>query len=570
KNNPHFSNGNYNSIKKFAFKNDNEIWLGSNKSLVLLNVCTNKFRYIAADYRSDVFDMRYDPDSSKVFWTIEKGKLLQWDEEKGILTESIPVAETYPSELFRLPDSKEIWMPSANGLVRIDRERRSFFLTQHIPQLSGSLQPGSVAATLQDNEGIYWVGTANGISIYDTKHSSTLFLPLLPVSDKESENSMGSVFYDQVKDRYFVCATQASTVFIIEKKTGSIKKIKTDSKGSQFFHCNTIKADNDNNIWLLTDNHVYRYNEIEGTFKLFQTPNNGAIVVFRDMIQDAKGDFWFGAFNGGLYYYSGKEKKFLPPPGEGFDNILTVTSLHADKTRKTVWIGTFSIGLYCYELGQQKLVSFFETPQHPEYSALDLVQDITQDASGAVWAATHSGGVFRFTGDFQTGFQVSQFNMRSGLDENNFVALAANADSILWAMSGTGVLTLNKNGRAIGHLNNEQTFHFSSYLSDSRSPHKMVYNQPNGELAIAVGGGLLIHATRQVYSPFRVPVVLTNIHLNARPLSTEAMKKNEPQAFSYRENNLQFELAKLYFGSAKVILQYRLTGWNNDWQIASQ
>ena len=570
KDNPRFQNGLYNSIRKIAFKNQNEIWIASNKALVLFNLSTKQFQYIAGNYRADVFDLRYDANASKVFWTIEKGKLLQWDEQNKTFTESVPVVESYPSTYFAFPDAKEIWMASANGFIRIDRTRRNISLSTHIPQLGGSLQPGSASAILQDGDGIHWVGTSNGVSVYDTKHAPAFFLPLLAVSDKESENSMGGVLYDEKNDRYFVCATQASAVFIIYKKTGEIKKITADVKGRPFLHCNAVKADNENKIWLLTDDKVLRYNESLDAFEEFLTPNKDEAVVFRDMTQDAEGNYWFGSFHKGLYYYSVKDKKFITQKGEGFENILTVTALHSDRPRNAVWIGTFSIGFYCYDLATKKLIAFMETPQHPEYGALDLVQDITQDAKGAIWAATHAGGLFRFTGNSSKGFQIAQFNMRSGLDENSFASLAAGNDSLLWALSGRGVLTLNTRGQVKGRMASDKTFHFSSYSSDERFPHKMIYHPQQQELLVAVGGGLLIHSTRQSYPNFQVPLVLTNVYLNNQPLAAERVAKANDQIFSFQENNLRFDIAKLYYGSADVVVQYRLKGWDREWQTSSQ
>jgi len=564
KNNTHFTNGSYNSIKRFVFKNETEVLLASNKALVSLNIKTKNFQYLAGNYRSDVHDLRYDSAVKKAYWTISKNKLLTWEENLSRFTETTPLLEAYPSQRFRMPGAKEIWMAAESGLIRIDTKENDVFLSQHVPQITGSLQPGGVAAVMQTGP-INWVGTSNGISIYDRQHQTTSFLPLLPVSDKESSNYMGGVFYDESRELYFVCAAESSAVFTVNRTNGIIKKLITDADGKPFFHCNTIKADKENNIWLLTDNHVYRFDDKSQNFRLFPMPNKGEAVVFRDMTQDAEGNYWFGSFHKGLYCFQSKEKRFVLPKGKGFEDLPTITALHADHARRKVWIGTFSRGFYCYDLAAKKLTEFLETPEHPSYGALDLVHDITEDATGAIWAATQSGGLFRFIDNKPSGYEVKQFTMKTGLPDNSFIALTADKDSSLWAMSGSGIYQLNNQGELLANRVSNEQFRFSSYQSDVRFPHKIHYNV-YGELLIGVGGGLLIQQTTLSREALPVSVVLTNVQVNDTSFSTSQWKKIGE--LSHDQNTLQFEFARLYYGAAQHTVQCRLQGLEDSWSAA--
>ncbi|HUC80056.1 MAG TPA: two-component regulator propeller domain-containing protein, partial [Flavisolibacter sp.] len=546
KDNPHFSFGNYNSIKRFAWKNKNELWLASNKALVLLNLSTKTFTYVAGNYRSEVYDLRYDESSNKVYWTTEGGKLLSWDEASRQLSETKPEPEPYPSTRLRLPQGNEIWLASENGLVRIDAGKA--FLSHHIPQLSGSLQPGHVSAVLQQEDGVRWVGTSNGISLYDVRGANSFFLPLTSASDKESLNGMGSVYYDKKREIYFVCATSLSAVFLVHKKTGLIEKQTADATGKSFFHCNTVKADNENNTWLLTDDNAYRYDDARKAFVRFPMPNNNEQVLFRDMVQDADGNYWFGSFHNGLYYYLTKEKRFVQLQAQWFDHISTVTALHSDALQKNVWIGTFSLGFYCYNLPTKKLTPYFETAQHPEFSALNLVQDIAQDGSGAIWAATQTGGLFRFTEAKNGAYNVQHYRMQTGLPDNSFLALSANNDSLLWAMSGKDISALSTNGQALSVLEGRPYFNFSSYLSDVRFPHKMFYNSQDNELLVGVGGGLLFHSMRPSAAIESVPLAITGVKINGVLLPPSEMRTAATHALSFQQNNLVFDLALLHYG----------------------
>ena len=569
KTDPHFSFGNYNSIKRFAWKNEREVWLASNKALVLLNIESGVFTYVAGNYRSDVYDLQYDAKARKVYWTIQGGRLLSWDESTAHFSDGKPLPEPYPSTSYNLPDDNERWLASENGLVKIAPNGLIGMLSNHIPELRGSLQPGNVSAVLHDNNGVQWVGTANGVSIYDVAGAKSYFIPLVRTSDRESINGMGGVYFDPQRDTYFVCATDSSAVFLVQRQTGRVQKLTADADGAPFFRCNTIKADNENNIWLLTENNVYQFDDRRNAFVRFSMPNNGEAVVFRDMVQDAEGNYWFGSFNNGLYYYRSKERRFEKLTAQGFDQILTVTALHADQHQKKVWIGGFSLGFYCYDLQRKKLTTFGESKEHPEYAALDLVQDIAQDKTGTVWAATQSGGLFRFM-EANGQYRIDHHHMRTGLPDNSFLSLAASEDSTLWALSGNGIGSLRLDGQFLSQFTGPQYFGFSSYLSDPRYPHQIFYNSQNKELLVGVGGGLLILPAGTDQPLPRIPLVITGISVNHQLLPAADTGNGREITLSFGDNNLTFAFAMLYYGAREaVMLEYRLKGWENSWTNAA-
>ncbi|RYF87348.1 MAG: hypothetical protein EON98_00770 [Chitinophagaceae bacterium] len=558
--NPRFANGNYNSIKRFVFKNENEIFLASNKALVSLNVRTRTFRFLAGNYRSDVNDLRYDANEGKLYWVIENDKLLTWEEEHSRFTETLPTADPYPSLRFQLRADREIWLASETGLLRADPLTNRIYLSLHVPQITGSLQPGGVAAVLQTGS-INWVGTSNGISIYDQQHQSSIFLPLLQVSDKESSNEMGGVFYHEKTENYFVCAADASVVFLISKETGEIKKLTADGDGNPFFHCNTVKEDGDGKIWLLTDNHVYWFDENHQQFQLFTTPNKDDVVVFRDMVKDGNGNYWFGSFHKGLYYYQASTKSFSEPAGKRLVHIQTTTALHTDQSKKKIWIGTFSRGLYCYDIDRETIIEFAETADHPEFRSLDLVQDITQDATGAVWVATQSGGLFRFRELKNGQYEVKQVTIKNGLPDNSYLALAASNDSLIWALSGSGLYSVNTNGQLVSSIAKSDQFQFSSFVSDVRFPHKLYYK--DGELLIGAGGGLLIRQTKTVSERVRIPVVITKV-LVADSLLKGNFGSGQIE-LPYNKNTIRFEFASLYYGTGNYRVKCQLNGFDKTW-----
>lgn len=571
KDNSHFAGSNYNSIKKFVRKSANEFWLASNKGLVLLNTRQNTFRFIGGGYRSEVLDLRYDANAKKVFISTEKGNLFLYDEAKNLYSKIEPQPEAYPSTRIRLRGNNELWMASEKGLLKISDDRTRVYLQTHITNLSGSLQPGGVSAVLYDNARIRWAGSANGISTFDQTIQASTFIPLQSVSDKEGINNMGSVFFDEVSNSYFACANGPNNVFIINKNTGEIKKYSTDASGRPFSECHNIKADNNKNIWLLTGKNVYQYHRQTEQFILFPMPNKGEDVLFRDMIQDAEGNYWFGSFNKGLYYYMAKEKKFAEPVGEGFKYMPTVTSLCSDAKRKGVWIGTFSTGFYYYDLLKKDLTGFFETGKTPQYASLNLVQDIALDPANNLWVATHSGGIFRYNEGQPHDKAFTRFDMKKGLSNNSFISLCSNGDSILWLLSGKGISVINTRGQFLYDVPEDQTFNFASFASDPGFPHKMFYNRQTNELLAGVGGGILSFVSDNKKQKQQFPVVLTGITVNGKAITGADRFSSALYPIPFRFNSVSFNFAGLYYGAASdIVYEYMLEGYDEKWITADK
>jgi signal transduction histidine kinase/ligand-binding sensor domain-containing protein len=554
--------GKYNSIQKFVAKNDHEFWLGTTKGLVRLDIRTKEFSFTGGGYYSDVTGLAYDAASKKVFLTAEQGEIFVFDEQAGNYRQETAVPEPYPSTHFSLPGDNELWIASVKGLIKISDDRKKINLMVNIPQLSGSLLPGGVRSVFVDNDRIRWVGTVNGVSIYDPAGRSASFLPLLGISDKDAWNRMGGVFFDEVSKSYFVCAINPAAVFIINSTTGVIKKITTDARGAALSPCLTIKQDLRKDLWLLTEENVYRYDRLTGQFVVFLTPRGSKLPTFRDMVQDAEGNYWFATFNSGIFYYNSKEKAFFQLEDSNRKYLVSVSALASDTVHKKVFIGTFGMNLYIYDLPTRKLSAFYDTKTTRKYAHLNLVNDITEDAAGVTWVATHSGGVFRYEHGMSYEKTFTHFDMRTGLKNNNIISLCSDGDTTMWLLSGSGLSAISTTGNFLYSPGREQLFNFSSYSSDLRLHHPVFYNKEKRELLTGVGGGLLLYMPVAADTLLRFPVVVTGMKTDVGELDVTTSGYRIP----FRNKSFSFEFAGLYYGTAAGIsYQYRLEGYDREW-----
>jgi ligand-binding sensor domain-containing protein len=547
----------YTSIQKFVPKSPHEFWLGTTRGLVHLDIRTGKFKWLGAGFNGSVTGIYYDAKAGKVFLSVDEGKCFVYDEKDSSYKEMVIVPESYPSILVANSRYNEIWMPASMGLLKINGDNNH--LSQYNAGISASLLPGAVKTVYKDNTGIRWVGTTNGVAVYDAGRSAT-FLPLLPVSNKSASNNMGGLCFDDQSRSYFVCSLNPAAVFVVPTDGGTIRTIVADATGNRFSACNNIRIDNDSNVWLLTDRHVYRFNRARQTFELFPTPNRGADVGFRTFTQDETGDYWFGTFLQSIYHYDMHTKRF--------DSIIfpflpwtkKIGCLNYDPFSESVWISAYGSDVIRYDVKTGSMEGFED---RAGLSALNLANDIITDHRGNIWMATSGGGIFRFDKD-QRSFK--QFDMRTGLPGNSFMSLCEDNEGHIWQLSERGINVIDSAGRTADLYANSQAFDFSTYTSDTRSPHGLFFNKQRNEVATAVAGGLYrVPTTMPDHNrPFRV--VITSVSTGNRDTVEEQSTKQLVQHLPYHYNQLAFNFAGLYYGDPQAVFyEYKLSGYDHHW-----
>jgi len=552
----------YASIQKFIMRSDHEFWLGTTQGLVHLNTQTRQFKLLGAGFNGNVAGLAYDLSAGKVYLSTENGQCFVYNEKEKTYSKVMPLPDVYPSTSFKKLWGDDIWLPASTGLLKISSDHNNASLSHHIPGFSGSLLPGGVKAVFKDDMGFRWVGTTNGVALYEPDRLAS-FLPLLEVSDKAPDNNMGGICYDEISSSYFVCSIDPAIVFIVPVDGSPVQKIIAGSDGKRLAKCNTIKIDNEKNIWLLTDKNVYCFDRRREQFVLFPTPGKGTDIGFRAFLQDGKGDYWFGSSLQGIYHYRLREKTFDSIPFPFLPFTKKIGSLSYDPFHQSVWISAYSSDVIRYDIQKGKMEGFED---RVGLSALNMVNDIITDHRGHTWMATSSGGVFRFDPGQPAGASFRQFDMATGLPGNSFVSLCEDDRSNIWLLSERGIDIIDSSGKIMNEGKTPRGFGFSSYTSDTRSPHTILFNRGRNEIAIAVGGGLYLVPVDWEERTRAFNVVVTSIRVGNRDLTEEQSASQTSLRLPLDYNRLNFNFAGLYYGAPEnIFYEYKLSDYDKQW-----
>lgn len=536
----------YHAIQSFVQKNRKEFWLASNKGLVHLNTSTRKFTFVGGNYYADIIDIQYDSASQQVWVSLEGGQVFRYKESSGSYEELFPEKEPYPSSYLPNKQEKETWIASEQGLLKAAINKNTLKLHRNIPSLSFSLPPGGVTTTYIDSTGIGWIGTPNGLFMQDQKFTSSSFLPLIAIPDREGTNRMGGVFFDEPTDTYYVCSYDPAGLFVLSRNSEEIQLISKDNKGKELSPCYGIKKLKDQ-LWLITRDRLYRINKNDHSLQHFPTPVDGEFPIYRDLELDNEGVIWITSFNQGVLLYDTKVSQFSRIKAAGAERLNTAgTSLAYDSIQGNMWIGTYGNYLVEYSYKNKTLQPYYEKNGLVRYANLNLVHDLEIDSRGRLWVATNAGGIYRHNPASGFDQAFSPFDMRNGLKHNQFIAMAKGEDSILWLLSETGLSYINIHHPDVEHLvQNIQSI--STFGSDPRYPHGVFYNGKNKEVGIAVAGGMLLYHPQAGGETKHFPLIVrkdkTNIH--------------------------SFSFDALYYGMQPLHFEYQLTGLSEAWNTVA-
>jgi signal transduction histidine kinase/DNA-binding response OmpR family regulator len=306
-------------------------------------------------------------------------------------------------------------------------------------RVSDGLPHSTVRTLIQDEQGLLWIGTRQGIALFDGQTMTLL--------DKDAKSPLASVTvfgFALGKDSSMWIATYQHGLFHYFPKTKSWKQygvngdkdglaspvIRTvfvddagivwagtrlglhrfDSSSDKFEqildlrvgtellpnYVTTITSADSEHLWLGTGQGLVYFNKKNSTFKRFlhikdditSLPNNAIRDLWR-----ADDDLLWVATDRGITSIAANSTSFNnhPPALDGIANQCQypLNSLMVD-SKKRMWVGTYQKGL-CIGAVKDRQFSNFNRKENIKSLRSNNINDVIEDRAGNIWLATHQG-----------------------------------------------------------------------------------------------------------------------------------------------------------------------------------
>ena len=652
-----------NSIIYCMAESGNDIWVGTDKGVWILNNTTGRFRFLdcrlpngaildytinkIAFYSTEVWIL-----TANGIYILERGnkKLIALETR---LKHSLPVSVTYrftPVDLYSDGDRMWITVPFlgileyAKGQFSLHRlgekVRATSILRKNNLLFVGTLSDGlavinvkkgttvfhslkaidthenSLIRVIANIDGNVWVGTEDGIFVYDmakekiTDHISTENADPYSLAN----NAVYSIFQDSSGGIWV--GTYFGGINLIPKNGIVFEKYyQIPEAGSiQGQRIREIVAEPSGNLWIATEDNGLNYFDAENRkFRHYSMSTSGIHLSYSNIqcLNLAGDELWIGYFTKGidrLNIKTGKVRHYETLNCPTLDNN-DIFSIYTDLSN-TTWIGT-STGVLKYNTQ----TDCFEPC--PDIGVF-FISDICQDPGGYIWFATYNVGairynprnktskVFNYNPDDSTSicynrittiFEDSKQRLWFGSEDGGFCLYDAKTESFKSIRVADGLLSNvvhkileDRYGRIWVSTNNG----LSCY--DPETGDIVNYNSQNGLLScqfnynsgVSVADGKLyfgnikglvgFYPKKELRENRKLKVTLTDFHLLNRAVDLEYIERKNHKniacvdtvELSYDMSSFNISFSTLDYSSiATNRYAYMLEGEDKDWVYTS-
>lgn len=392
-----------------------------------------------------------------------------------------------------MPDS-QLWCVEdlGNGIIAVGHVRAGFTIIdthnhtahnyRHSPTESNSIASDEINSIFKDRNGTIWVGTSNGIDIFDQVNQSFIHIAQqelnnhriyvsssLPMEKSGLATEMNGIIvidankklYSASQDYPYTTIKEGTTEYtltgnsvrsILQDKYNNVwvglygnginfltitrppfSILSYDSKDT-IYHLSEksvmgLARDRDGNLWVGTDGDGI--NVFSADMKRIghypQEAGRNVLVA----TTDSQGTLWFGSFNKGA---------FVKKPTGSFqklalDNTIDIRCFYEDK-KQQMWIGT-SDGIYIVDTKTLQQKQHFEVGNK-------FVRTICQDKQGRIWVGYFGNGIEVFTPNMK---KIQSFNSKDKgsrtLPSNSINQLYLDYRGQMWAASNEGAICID-------------------------------------------------------------------------------------------------------------------------------
>jgi signal transduction histidine kinase/ligand-binding sensor domain-containing protein/AraC-like DNA-binding protein len=303
--------------------------------------------------------------------------------------------------------------------------------------MSDGLSSSNVYCINQDSYGFIWIGTNNGLNIYNGIDFNQYFRKPGDINSLPG-NSIEKIIFDGdtafIATRTGLCMMDVVSKQYVQMNTGTNKFIRT------LFH-----EKEKNLLWVGTQTGLLKYDLVSQQYEEYNVSNsNISHNVIRSIYRDTQGDLWIGTFdklnrltgNSSIIEHITFNEIGL---SAGQNNLILSIEPYSKKNDSLLWIGT-QTGLVLYSRAENNFEQFIDEESGLSNSVIKTIQPAS---NGRLWLGTDFGLV-ELQEDKVKDIYVHDPYKRSGLANSVVWDAFEDQSGTLWFGTGNGVSILSK------------------------------------------------------------------------------------------------------------------------------
>jgi ligand-binding sensor domain-containing protein/DNA-binding CsgD family transcriptional regulator len=401
-----------------------------------------------------------------------------------------------------------LWVgTSGGGLNRFDPLSEEFRCYRNVPGDPGSLSNDSLRVIYADGPQNLWIGTDNGLNLFDRRSGKCV--RYLQARDSDGVSARNAVYSLHRDGAGTLWAGTGDGLFRFDPASREFTRFANggdDRRSPLHNQINTMFTDGRGTLWLGTDAGLVRFDKQGGTFQ-FRSETSGVIPhLYRsrifDIYADRQGRVWV-ATESGLYFFPRQDQLEIYFQAGAIPRRLLmnrfVISVYQDR-EGIIWTGTLNGVWKCDLRTRQFFLRGSEIAGKVRGSGIFPVLSACRQGND-LWVGTYRHGLIRIRNDKDEAAAPMPFP-GNPLDTRDMAvpALLSGRDQTLWIGTNRGLYAYNPGQGSIhGHY-----AHGAAPGSLSHDRVAALCEDRSGRLWIGTQDGLnLLDRARGTFSVFR-------------------------------------------------------------------
>ncbi len=447
----------------------------------------------------------------------------------------------------------------------------------------------TVNARLEMDDGVVWESTIRrGLEKLEVLKNTITRTLVMPESTAPLDNEVRAMCYDSRRHLSFIC-NKHGRIFVYDANGHHVNTITHDNNGNPIGRPYGMSVDSKGNYWVCDKDN--------GLYKITPTGNDYQVVNIRhiegDMwslsansayqtVEDHQGNIWVATYGGGVnvlrpnksggYIALHPQNSIKRYPTSTYHKVRTLAVAKDGK----VWAGTTDGILIMSIKGNDVTVETIKEPKRLEDGLMsnDIVY-LACDKKGVMWIGSNSGGLSHTTTQDNDGaWMFKNYGVADGLPSEEIRSITFDEKNNVWFATDHILCSFDPEKKIF------TTFSLLDGVDDTMCSEGSAMMGENGDIIFGTMNGFytierkkLKNATGSLLklriTDFFLNEELQSPRLNDNysyyvPESRQVTIPSNGTRFTFRFAALNYQLQH------RVVYQYKLDGYDNDWRNADK
>jgi signal transduction histidine kinase/ligand-binding sensor domain-containing protein len=282
----------------------------------------------------------------------------------------------------------------------------------------------------------------------------------------------------------------------------------------------------------------------------------------KSVVEDSRGNLWIGGSNGLFRIRNDRIVEAYQPKSAAGANVF-ITCMTIEEERKIIWLGDNAQGVIMLKYESEPDGSFRYSEQSYIGAKQGLkdayIRSIYFDSRKKLWIGTRSGGIYCME-EKNGQHVVKECNREAGLLCTRITDIVPEDSSAIWFASCDGIYRYRYESNSWDHFNTSDGLLNAEVFT--------VAVDPDGHFVWALTAEGLTRLQKTDQPGTAAPLItITSVNVLGKP-DSNALTQNTRVQYPSSENSIGFSFAGASFiDEKKVSYKYMLEGYDKNWSV---